>query len=304
MGRLAGKVAIITGASRGIGAGIARAFAREDARVTLAARSVEKLEAVAAEILAAGGEALVQPTDIAVSDDLRRMVEATVEAFGGLDILVNNGAIASFSRMLDAEDLEVEYDRLMDTNLKSLFMGIHWALPHWKVRGGGSVVNISSVHGTATGSRMSAYAASKGAMNAGTKAIAIELAPELVRVNCISPGTIWNEPPGDWLQRRLGPELWAEFVEQFGDWPVRMRTMKQPLPVAGTPEDVAYCAIYLASDESRFVTGANFHVDGGMTCVLGDPSYWHAPGLQSIEQGRVVRDWVQAAMARKEQPAP
>ncbi len=300
MGRLDGKVAIVTGSSRGIGVGIARMFAREGAAVTLAARTADRLAALAKEIADSGGRALATPTDISVTEDVRRMVESTVERFGGLDILVNNGAVPYFNRYMDADDLEQEYDRLMATNVKSMFMGIHFALPHFKARGGGSVINISSVHGTASGGHMSAYAASKGALNAGTRAIAVELAQHRVRVNCISPGTIWNHEPGDWLKRRLGEELYREFEERFGDWSERSRLLQQPLPVAGLPEDVAYCAVYLASDESRFVTGANFHVDGGMTAVLSDPGAL-PPSLHELIDGRrQVRAWVEEALKRRE----
>jgi NAD(P)-dependent dehydrogenase (short-subunit alcohol dehydrogenase family) len=300
MHRLQGKIAIITGASRGIGVGIARRFAAEGASVTVAARTQDRLDALAAEINESGGSALSVRTDVSRSDDLRAMVEATVERFGGLDILVNNAAIASFSRFLDADDLESEYDRLMDTNVKSVIMGTHWALPHMIARGGGSIINISSVHGMASGSRMSAYAASKGALIAGTRAMAVELAPHRIRVNCISPGSIWLDESGNWIERRLGPELAAEFHERFGDWHERMRTLQQPLPVAGLPADVAACAVFLASDEARFCTGANFAVDGGMTAVLADPAFLFAGAQEALIKRAEVHAWIREAMKRRE----
>ncbi len=301
MERLKGKVAIVTGASRGIGAGIARRFAAEGACVTLAARSKDRLDALAAEI---GAEAALAVTaDVSVSDDLKGMVEATVERFGGLDILVNNAAIASFSRHLDADDLEAEYDRLMDTNVKSVIMGIHWALPHMTERGGGSVINISSVHGMASGDHMSAYAASKGALIAGTRAMAVELARRKIRVNCISPGSIWLDDRGNWIERRYGPEIAAEFHAKFGDWHQRMRELQQPLPVAGLPEDVASCALYLASDEARFCTGANFVVDGGMTAVLADPSFLYPGAAEALATRTEIREWFGEVRKRVEAEA-
>ncbi len=299
MQRLKGKVAIVTGASRGIGAGIARRFAAEGACLTLAARTEDRLKALQAEL---GVEtALAAVTDVSVSEDLRRMVEATIERFGGLDILVNNAAIASFSRHLDADDLEAEYDRLMDTNVKSVIMGVHWAYPHMAERGGGSIINISSVHGMASGDHMSAYAASKGALIAGTRAMAVELARRKIRVNCISPGSIWLDDRGNWIERRFGPDMAAEFHERFGDWHVRMRELQQPLPVAGLPQDIAACAVYLASDEARFCTGANFVVDGGMTAVLSDPAFLYPGAAEALTKRAEVRAWIQEAIKREEE---
>lgn len=301
MGRLDGKVAIVTGASRGIGEGIARMFAAEGAAVALGARTQERLERVAGEIEAAGGKALPVVTDVSVTADIRRLVEAAVERFGALDVVVNNAAITGFSRKLDDPDMEQEYDRLMATNLKSTWMAIHYALPHLKARGAGSILNIASVHGTASGGNMSAYAASKGALIAGTRAMASELAPFHIRINVISPGRIWTDgSAGGWLQRRLGPELYQEFQEQFGDWPERSRAFQQPLPVAGSPEDIAYCAVYLASDEARFVTGANFLIDGGMTALLSDPHFIHPGGAELVRRGPEIRAWVGEALKRKE----
>ncbi len=300
-GRLKGKIAIVTGASRGIGEGIARMFADEGARVTVAARNGDRLATLAHEIEAAGGEALPIVTDVARTEDLRRMVDATVERFGGLDILVNNAAVVFFSKHMDDPDMEAEYDRVMTTNVKSVWMGIHYALPFMKARSGGSIVNIASVHAVASGGHMSAYAASKGALVAGTHALAVELAPHLIRINCLSPGRIWTDEPGGWLKRTLGPELYQEFEETFGDWATHSRGLQQPLPVAGLPEHVAYAAVWLASDEAAFTTGANILVDGGMTAVLGDPDAMH-PGARELWARRPeIREWIGHARERVEQ---
>jgi NAD(P)-dependent dehydrogenase (short-subunit alcohol dehydrogenase family) len=304
MGRLAGRIAIVTGASRGIGEGIARMFSAEGAAVALAARTAERLDVVVSEIRAAGGSALAIPTDVARAEEIRNMVDVTARHFGGLDVLVNNAAVTSFSRRMGDDDMEDEYDRLMATNLKSAWMAIHYALPHMRARGGGSIVNISSVHGVASGGHMSAYAASKGGLIAGTKAMAVELAADLVRVNCISPGRIWLNAPGDWLRRRLGPELYAEFEDRFGDWSDRVRELQQPLPIEGRPEDVAYCATYLASDEARFCTGANYLVDGGMTAVLGDPNMLHPGAAELLRHDEEVRQWVSEALRRAREDDP
>jgi NAD(P)-dependent dehydrogenase (short-subunit alcohol dehydrogenase family) len=300
--RLKDKIAIVTGASRGIGEGIAHLFAEEGASVVVAARSKDRLERVAQSIQEKGGQALPVVTDVSVAADVRRMVEAAVERFGALDVLVNNAAIASFTRELDAEDLEAEYDRLMDTNVKSTFMGIHYALPHFKARGGGSVINITSVHATASGKRMSAYAASKGALVAGTRAMAVELAPHKIRVNCISPGTIWLDEPGGWIRHRFGEEMHREFMERFGSWAHSARENQQPLPVPGLPKHVAYCAVYLASDESTFTTGADHLVDGGMTSVLSDPHFLPPGAREQLIHRPEIQAWI--AEARERFPNP
>ncbi|MGQ9525316.1 MAG: SDR family NAD(P)-dependent oxidoreductase [Armatimonadota bacterium] len=302
MGRLDGKIAIVTGASRGIGAGIARMFAQEGASVVLAARTKERLDALAQEIEANGGSATAVATDVSVTSDIQRMVQTAVDRFGGVDVLVNNAAVTFFSKRMDDPDMEQEFDRVMATNVKSVWMAIHFVLPHMRARGGGSIINITSVHGLASGGHMSAYAASKGALIAGTRALAAELAPCLIRVNCISPGRIWLDEPGEWIARRFGREKHQEFMEHFGDWMVHSRKLQQPLPVEGRPVDIAYCATYLASDESRFCTGANFVVDGGMTAHLADPAFltwWDHE--EYARRRREIREWMEKA--RREQEA-
>jgi NAD(P)-dependent dehydrogenase (short-subunit alcohol dehydrogenase family) len=292
MGRLEGKIAIVTGASRGIGEGIARMFAAEGACVVLAARTTDRLQTVAAEIEAAGGQAVPVRADVSATDDVRRMVEVAVERFGGVDVLVNNAAVTFFSKRIDDEEMEAEYDRLMATNVKGVWMGIHYAVPHMRRRGGGSIINISSVHGIASGGHMSAYAASKGALIAGTRALAVELAPHLIRVNCISPGRIWlDDDPSEWVRRRFGEDAHREYLARFRDWLERARGLQQPLPIAGLPVDIAYCAVYLASEEARFCTGANFVVDGGMTAELADPSFHHPGATELAQRQQEMRAW-------------
>ena len=293
MERLNGKIALVTGAAQGIGAGIARLFAAEGAAVVLADKDGEGAERVAQGLRDAGGAAYAVCADVSVNDDVQWMMQATAEQFSGLDILVNNAALTSFGRRLDADDLEARYDRLMATNVKSIWMALHYALPHLKARGGGSVINIASVHGMASTSQNSAYAASKGALIAGTHALAVELAPDKIRVNCISPGMIWKDAPGDWLRREIGPKLYAEFEQQFGDYFALARTRTQPLPLAGRPEDIAYCAVYLASEEARFCTGANFVIDGGATALLANPA------AAARDQEKEVWAWVDDAKRRR-----
>lgn len=298
MDRLKGKIAIVTGASRGIGAAIAQRFAAEGACVAMGARTGEKLLAVAAEIEAAGGAALPMVTDVSKPDDIRALVAACVERFGAVDILVNNAAVTTFNKPIASEEMEAEYDRLMATNVKSAWMAAHYAVPHMRARGGGSIIQVSSVHGVASGGCMSAYAASKGALIAGTRALGIELGPDRIRVNCISPGRIWLERESTWLRDRLGPELYAEFQERFPDRQAFMRRNQQALPFGGEPDDVAWCAVYLASDEARFVTGANFMVDGGMTAQLCDPGFLPEGMAEFALSRREVGQWFKEARER------
>ncbi len=294
MDRLKDKAALITGAGRGIGTGIARMFAQEGAKVALVDKMADNLHKVAAEIEADGGTVFPIEADITDNNAIERMVESTVERFGGLDILINNAAIVTFTRKLEAKDMEAEYDRVMATNVKSVWMTLHHAVPHLRARGGGSVVNIASVHALASGGNMSAYAASKGALISGTNAIAVELAADRIRVNCISPGSIWTDEPGSNAKRQLSPEAYTEFIELFGDVELKLRALQQPLPVAGKPEDVAYCALYLASDEARFVTGSNFVVDGGMTACLSDPVFTSPAVLEGIERRKEMQAWIKS----------
>jgi len=164
--------------------------------------------------------------------------------------------------------LENAYDNLMATNLKSMWMSTHYAVPEMKKTGGGSIINIASVHAWNTIAYNSAYAASKGAIVAGTKGLALDLAPYMIRVNVISPGAIYVGEVEEIVEEKHGEEVRKEFIERFGDIFHARRRLYQPLPVAGMPIDIAYCALYLASDESRFVTGTNITVDGGMTAIL------------------------------------
>lgn len=287
--RLENKVAIVTGGGRGIGRGIARMFAQEGAKVVLAARTQDQLDNVLAEIEADGGTAAAIATDMTVTSDIQRMVEYAVEHFGKLDVLVNNAGIGWWGYKID-DDIEEAYDRLMGTNLKGVWMAAHFAVPHMKEAGAGSIIGISSVHAWATFATGSVYAASKGGMVAGTRGLALELAPFMIRVNTISPGAIQINEPGTFVVRRYGEKIAAEFMERFRDVLEERRRGQQALPIIGQPEDIAYCAVYLASDESRFVTGVDVTVDGGMTAQLGQGTEI-TPELRAKE--KEMYEWIE-----------
>lgn len=288
--RLEDKVAIVTGGGRGIGRGIARLFAKEGAKVVVAARTEEQIKRVVREIETDGGIAASIITDVSVTRDLERMTQFAIEKYSQLNILVNNAGIG-FGYAIDDERMEGAYDNLMATNLRSIWMSTHYAVPEMKKVGGGSIINIASVHAWSTHSRNSAYAASKGGIIAGTRGLAVELAQYMIRVNVISPGAIYVGEIEERIAEKHGEERRKEFIQRFGDIFHARRKLYQPLPVAGLPIDIAYCALYLASDESRFVTGTNITVDGGMTAILSH-GHWADSGSEMKEKEREMREWL------------
>ena len=293
--RLRDKVAIVTGGGQGIGRGIALMFAREGAKLAIAQRTEARLAQTKAEIEAMGGQVLSMAIDVGQPEEVKALVEATVERFGGLDILVNNAGTGLWVPIDEVE--EEDCDRLMNTNLKGMLMGCHYAVPHMKARGGGSIINISSVHGILGGERNAVYAATKGGIIGSTRAQAAELAPFNIRANAISPGAIEVR---DLLERallRVEEEHREEFVRRFGDRVSDGSRYFQPLEKVGKPEDIAWCAVYLASDEAGFVTGQNIAVDGGITTFLSGYEN-NLERNRQAEASRVeIQTWIEAHAA-------
>lgn len=250
--KLAGKVAIVTGAGTGLGRASAELFAREGAAVVLAGRRREPLEEVAASLAPGGGRAFVQPCDLTREAEIKALVARAAADGGGLHVLVNNAAYWMAGSV--EETSEADWDRMMDTNLKGVFLLVKHALPELRRAGGGSIVNIGSVLGLVGMKRRVAYATSKGGLVQMTKALALDHAADKIRVNCICPALV-DTPMGQESLERAGDEA-AE----------RVRRLAQiPLGRAGTPEDVARLALFLASEDSSWVTGAVFPLDGGFT---------------------------------------
>ncbi|HKW25192.1 MAG TPA: SDR family NAD(P)-dependent oxidoreductase [Terriglobales bacterium] len=250
--RLREKVALITGGTSGIGEATAVLFSQEGARVAITGRSVERGQKVADRIKAAGGRALFLECDVRFADHCRRAVDETLKAFGRFDILFNNAGVYYPHTALDCT--EEEWDLQMDINLKGAFLMSKYALPGMIAQGSGVIINNSSGWGLVGGDAAVAYCASKGGMVLLTKAMAIDHGRQGIRVNCICPGDV-DTPllPEDARIRGL---KWQDYLAGAAN---------RPMGRIGTPEEIARAVLFLASDDSSFITGAALAVDGGGT---------------------------------------
>lgn len=243
--RLTGKVAVVTGAGSGMGAAMAKRFCAEGARVVAADISGREEETAAT----AGADCLACHVDVAVSDEVRGMIDLAVDRFGRLDIICNNAGIQG-PLAPTADYLEEEWDRILAVNLKGVFLGMKYAIPHMQKVGGGSIVNTSSMAALVAFPTLPAYAASKGGVAMLTKQTAAEYASQNIRVNAIMPGAIdtgmTRGMPQDYLQGAIDATLMGRI---------------------GTPDEIANLALFLASDEASFITGTLTAVDGGYTLV-------------------------------------
>jgi len=249
--RLADKVALITGGASGMGAGMARIFAREGARVVVADMLEDEGKKVVGEITAANGAAMFQRLDVSSEAEWQAAIAATLAAYGRLDILVNDAGISG-SAVDDLFDTAA-WQRIMAVNATGTFLGMKFAIPEMKKAGGGSIVNISSISGV-TGQRgiHVAYNASKGAVRTLTKAAAVQHGRDRIRVNSVHPGLM---PPMRTSGRTADPVVRAKMLEGV------------PLRRAGEVEEVANAVLFLASDEASYITGVELYVDGGFLAV-------------------------------------
>ena len=246
--RLEGKVALISGGARGMGAAEAKLFAREGAKVVIGDILESEGRQTEAEINEIGGECLFVSLDVTDDSAWEAAVAAAVSRFGKLDILLNNAGIFLGNRV--EETTTDEWDQVMDINAKGVFLGTKHAIPEMRKAGGGSIINISSVAGLVGNPYSSAYNASKGAVRLLTKSTAIQYAKDGIRANSIHPGVI--ETP--MTQDVVNDPSFRKF-----------RLAANPISRLGQPADIAYGALYLASDESSFVTGSELVIDGGWT---------------------------------------
>ena len=245
---LHGKVALITGASRGIGRAIGLRLAKAGAAVVVSSRKVENVQAVASEIKAAGGKALALQAHVGRPDDVTALVAQAMDTFGRIDVAVNNAATnPHFGPVLTAD--EGQWDKILDTNVKGVFRVCKAVVPHMQSQGGGKVINMTSVAGLRPAPGMGVYSVSKAAIIALTQVLAVELGHANIQVNAIAPGVI---------KTRFSQLLWQ--TPRIAD-PI---LDSLPLGRFGEPEDVVGLALYLASPASDYVTGTVFVVDGGM----------------------------------------
>ena len=248
--RLPNKVALITGAGSGIGRATAALFAREGAKVALVDLNEQAARETLGTIQSAGGEAIVVQADVSNGADVKRAIDTCVETFGRIDVLYNNAGIAMRRTPIEEID-DALFDRIIAVNVRSVHLGAKHAVPHMKRQGGGVILNTGSTAGIRPRVGASSYAASKGAVIAITKALALELAPHKIRVVSINPVATDTPMLPSFFGQGDPVETRAKFLSTI------------PLGRFNTPEDIAHAALYLASDDAYMVTGTAFEIDGG-----------------------------------------
>ncbi len=250
--RVAGKVAIITGAGAGIGRATALLFAKEGAKVVVADRDPEAGTETVSLIEESGGAAISVQVDVSKAADVRKMVETTVKRYGKLDILINNAGIYAEADVVEAT--EEEWDRILDVNLKGVFLCSKYSIPEMIKGGGGSIVNIGSEAGIVGIQNQVAYNVSKSGVIALTKSMALDFALHNIRVNCLCPGRTLTPLVEKVIAEAQDPESTRRALEE-----------DRPLKRMGRPEEIAAGILFLASDESPYATGAILSIDGGYT---------------------------------------
>jgi len=248
--RLKDKAAVITGSTRGIGEACAKLFAREGARVVISGRNTDDGHRVVADIKAGGGQAVFIPCDVSITQQVRDLIDKTVETYARIDVLMNNAAVENVKTVLDTS--EEEFDFIINTNLKAVFIGTQQAIPYMRKQGGGVIINTGSTFGHVGSPGYAVYHATKGAVLSFTRATAVSYIKDNIRVNSLSPGTI--DTPG----LRNGVKATAKDPQAAMAGYLAL----QPMGRFGTAEEIAMGALFLASDESSFMTGADLLMDG------------------------------------------
>jgi len=252
--KLEGRVAIVTGAAKGIGWGIAKIFVEEGAKVAVVDWDEENGKKTAAELKAAGGDTIFIKCDVSKEDEVRAMTEKALQTYERIDVLVNNAGVGVYKAFMDAT--MADWDRALGVNLKGQVYCSREAVPQMQKQGKGAIVNISSVHAFQTVNGVAPYATSKGGVFALTHAMAIDLAPD-IRVNAIAPG---------WVYTPLIQSIFDSYDDPAGQRKeVERRALMKRI---GRPEEIGYAAAFLASDEASFITGTQLFVDGGLTAQL------------------------------------
>lgn len=254
MGRVDGKVAVVTGGSKGIGKATAHLLAKEGAKVAVTDIADDKGKEVVDDINKSGGEAEYYHLDVAKEADVKECFGKVKDKFGKIDVLVNNAGIAGPDKPTHEID-EDEWNKLLDVNVNGVFLCTKHAIPYMKEAGGGSIINLSSIYGIVSAPDIPAYHASKGAVRMMSKTDALYYADDNIRVNSVHPGYIWTplvEQLGE--ESDMGVKKFREHLDSL-----------HPIGHVGEPKDIAYGILYLASDESKFTTGSELVIDGGYT---------------------------------------
>jgi len=248
--KLEGKVALITGGNSGIGSATARRLAAEGAAVVITGRNAERGEEIAREIVEAGGQATFVRSDVRLADDCRNAVERTLERYGRIDILFNNAGVFHPKTIPDCT--EEEWDETIDSSLKGAFLMSKYTIPAMIAQGGGSIIHTSSGWGIQGGDKAAAYCAAKGGLIVMAKAMAIDHGKHGIRVNCVCPGDVLTPMLHDDAEKR--GMSWDDYAKGAAS---------RPLGRIGTVDEIADAVLFLASDDSSFVTGTALVVDGG-----------------------------------------
>jgi NAD(P)-dependent dehydrogenase (short-subunit alcohol dehydrogenase family) len=253
-----GKVAIVAGGSLGMGFAAARKLAQGGASVVLCSRRENGVRDAVAKLAAEGLTVEGRACDVGISADVEALVKFTVERFGGIDILVNSAGIQTYGTVVDTS--EATWDAVFSANAKGMYLTAHFAIPEMVKRGGGAIVNVSSVQAFQSQKNVAAYTATKGAINALTRAMALDHAADGIRVNVVCPGSV------DTPMLRYAADVWRGDVssdDMIASW-----GKMHPIGRVGTPEDVAELIAFLASDRAAFITGGEYKVDGGLTAAI------------------------------------
>ncbi|MCL4544439.1 MAG: glucose 1-dehydrogenase [Chloroflexi bacterium] len=255
MGRVDGKVTIITGGGSGIGRATAELFGREGAPIVVADVNAAGGAATVERIRTAGGRADFVQTDVSVASDVARLIDETIGRYGRIDVLYNNAAVILSKSAVDTTP--EEWARVISVNLTGVYLGCHFAIPHMLRQGGGVIVSTASPHAFQTGKTIAAYAAAKGGIVALTKQMAMDYGRHGIRVNCVVPGAI------DTPMLRADIQQGAEAEANVAGW-----AQAQPIGRVGAPEDIARVVLWLATDDAAFVLGAPIIADGGLLAQL------------------------------------
>jgi NAD(P)-dependent dehydrogenase (short-subunit alcohol dehydrogenase family) len=258
-GDLEGKVAIVAGGSLGIGRGASVRLARGGAKVVVGARRQDAIGDVVAQIRYEGGEAVGLAGDLSKSLAVQALIAAAVEHFGGIDIVVNSQGIQRYGTV--EETTEELWDEVIAVNLTSMFLAAKYAIPELRKRGGGSIVNVSSVQGLATQTQVAAYSTSKSGIIGLTRTIAVDYARENIRANSVLPASVDTPMLRHSADLFKGEQTMGEVLDDWGKM--------HPVGRIGTAEEIAELIAFLASPRSSFITGAEFKIDGGMMAALG-----------------------------------